>query len=128
MDSLLGGSQVGLMAVNLLVVNNLRDIDADAKAGKRTISNLLGYKLGRWQLVLNLLLTYLLSFQWLWSGRSVVFYLSLATLPYGLRLVQDVFRTAPCVLYNGYLRQWSLLHLVHSLALLMGLLLVHLFD
>ena len=38
----LGAVSVGLLACAVLVVNNLRDIDADRQAGKRTLSVLIG--------------------------------------------------------------------------------------
>lgn len=42
LDALLAGSALGSLSTALLVVNNLRDIDTDAKAGKRTLAVRLG--------------------------------------------------------------------------------------
>jgi 1,4-dihydroxy-2-naphthoate octaprenyltransferase len=42
MDALLAGAGLGALSTALLVVNNLRDIDTDAKAGKRTLAVRLG--------------------------------------------------------------------------------------
>jgi 1,4-dihydroxy-2-naphthoate octaprenyltransferase len=36
-ESLLAGAAVGLLAANILLVNNYRDVETDAKAGKRTL-------------------------------------------------------------------------------------------
>lgn len=36
-DALIAGAAVGLLATNILVVNNYRDVETDAKAGKRTL-------------------------------------------------------------------------------------------
>jgi 1,4-dihydroxy-2-naphthoate octaprenyltransferase len=41
-DALLGGAALGALSTALLVVNNLRDIDTDARAGKRTLAVRLG--------------------------------------------------------------------------------------
>jgi 1,4-dihydroxy-2-naphthoate octaprenyltransferase len=41
-DALLAGAALGSLSTALLVVNNLRDIDTDAKAGKRTLAVRLG--------------------------------------------------------------------------------------
>jgi len=41
-DALLAGAALGALSTALLVVNNLRDIDTDAKAGKRTLAVRLG--------------------------------------------------------------------------------------
>ncbi len=41
-DALLAGAGVGALSTAILVVNNLRDIDTDARAGKHTMAVLLG--------------------------------------------------------------------------------------
>jgi 1,4-dihydroxy-2-naphthoate octaprenyltransferase len=42
LDALLAGAALGSLSTALLVVNNLRDIDTDARAGKRTLAVRLG--------------------------------------------------------------------------------------
>jgi 1,4-dihydroxy-2-naphthoate polyprenyltransferase len=42
--ALLVGSGVGALATAILVVNNLRDLETDARAGKRTLATLLGVR------------------------------------------------------------------------------------
>lgn len=122
-DSVIAGLQVGFFAVNMLVVNNLRDIHSDALAGKRTISNLLGYNLGRWQLVLNCLCGYLLGLWWLHHYSSTAFFLPLFTTPLAVNSIRRVFRTKPSIQYNRFLQQFSILHLVFCFALSLGLML-----
>jgi 1,4-dihydroxy-2-naphthoate octaprenyltransferase len=41
-DALVAGAGVGAMTTNILVVNNLRDVDTDRAAGKRTLAVILG--------------------------------------------------------------------------------------
>lgn len=127
MDSVIAGMQVGVMAVNILAVNNLRDIESDSKSGKRTLSNLLGYEIGRWQLVFNVLFAHASGFCWLYHGHKLAFLLPLTTLPYAAYLISQVFDTKPSVRYNHFLQQWSLLHVLFSFALMMGLMLSRLF-
>jgi 1,4-dihydroxy-2-naphthoate octaprenyltransferase len=43
---------VGLLIVNILVVNNLRDLETDRAAGKRTLATRIGARATRWQYVL----------------------------------------------------------------------------
>ena len=120
-DSLVAGSQVGCTAVNLLVVNNLRDIDSDSKAGKSTISSLLGYEKGRWQLVWNLVFAHVLGLWWLLNGSPFACLLPYSTVPFAADLTHRVFSTKPSVHYNHLLQSFSLLHLLFSCALAMGL-------
>jgi 1,4-dihydroxy-2-naphthoate octaprenyltransferase len=51
---------IGLLVVNILVVNNLRDIDNDRLANKHTLAVRLGVRGTRIQYTLLLLITYLL--------------------------------------------------------------------
>ncbi len=46
-ESVLVGAAAGALATCILVVNNIRDKETDAKAGKRTLAVLLGYRLSR---------------------------------------------------------------------------------
>ena len=48
-DALLAGVPVGLLAANILVVNNYRDTDTDSRAGKRTLVVRLGRRFARLQ-------------------------------------------------------------------------------
>jgi len=52
---------VGLHAVAILVVNNLRDVEQDNKAGKKTLAVRLGRSFTRWEYTVCLLLPFLLS-------------------------------------------------------------------
>ncbi len=51
-EALLAGAGVGVLAANILVVNNYRDIETDAKAGKRTLVVRWGRRYARWQFAL----------------------------------------------------------------------------
>ena len=46
--SFLSGVMTGLLAVALLVVNNIRDIDGDGRSGKRTLAVRLGSERSKW--------------------------------------------------------------------------------
>lgn len=58
---------VGLPATAIIVVNNLRDIDTDRRAGKRTLAVRLGAQGARWEYGVLLLAAYLLPVG-LWLG------------------------------------------------------------
>jgi len=48
-EVLLAGAGVGVLAANILVVNNYRDVETDGKAGKRTLVVRWGRRFARWQ-------------------------------------------------------------------------------
>eukprot|EP00210_Caulerpa_lentillifera_P001259 g1215.t1 len=127
-DGFIGGLQVGFMAVNLMVINNLRDAESDARGGKLTISNLLGYELGRWQLVLNCVCAYALSLWWLLNDSFTAFVLPLLTVPFAVSFIKNAFKTKPSILYNRFLQEFSLLHLMFCGALGLGLAIPELYE
>lgn len=56
LDALLAGTAIGVLSANILVVNNYRDVETDAAAGKRTLVVRLGRKAARVQFGGSLLL------------------------------------------------------------------------
>lgn len=53
-DAVLAAVPIGLLATNILVVNNYRDVETDAAAGKRTLVVRLGRAAARWQFGVSL--------------------------------------------------------------------------
>ena len=53
LDALLAGAAIGTLAANILVVNNYRDVETDARAGKRTLVVQLGRRAARVQFALS---------------------------------------------------------------------------
>jgi 1,4-dihydroxy-2-naphthoate octaprenyltransferase len=83
---------IGLLVVNILVVNNLRDIDNDRLANKHTLAVRLGVRGTRIQYSLLLILTYLLMPLLVLSGvLPWTALLSWLSLPWAVRLVRVVW-------------------------------------
>lgn len=61
---------VGLLAANILVVNNYRDAETDAAAGKRTLVVRFGRRFSRWQFGSSLLLAFVVPCVLLVRGRA----------------------------------------------------------
>jgi len=57
-DALLAGVPIGLLAANILVVNNYRDVETDAAAGKRTLVVRLGRAAARAQFAASLVVAF----------------------------------------------------------------------
>ena len=58
LDALLAGVPIGLLAANILVVNNYRDFETDTIAGKRTLVVRFGRRAARVQFVISLIVAF----------------------------------------------------------------------
>jgi 1,4-dihydroxy-2-naphthoate octaprenyltransferase len=82
---------VGTLATAVLVVNNLRDLATDARAGKRTLAVRLGRRGAIAEFLLMLGVAYLVPLLLIVAGRSGPWVaLPLLTLPFGLLLARRV--------------------------------------
>jgi 1,4-dihydroxy-2-naphthoate polyprenyltransferase len=83
---------MGLLIVNILVVNNLRDIETDRSAGKKTLIVRLGVKGARAEYMLCLLVSYAVPLVVVLLGAgSAWLLLSWLSIPAALPLVRSVF-------------------------------------
>ena len=114
---------VGLLVTAILVVNNLRDIETDRRAGKRTLAVRLGDMPTRWQYVLLALGPYACVTALLSVGASPWVWLSWLTLPLALALSRSVLLGATGRELNPVLKRTAQLHLAFGSLLALGLLL-----
>ncbi|MGH8928013.1 MAG: 1,4-dihydroxy-2-naphthoate polyprenyltransferase [Acidimicrobiia bacterium] len=112
---------VGLLATTILVVNNLRDLDTDARAGKRTLAVMIGDGRTRWLYrilmvgalgLIALLGTFSIISPWTLSA--------LATIPLAVRLLREVSRAEDRLALVPALGQTALLHLLVGVGLAIG--------
>ena len=82
----LGAIPIGLLATNILVVNNYRDAETDRKAHKRTLVVLLGKRASRWQYTFSILISFLICVILAYLGYGSWILLPLLLLPYSIRL------------------------------------------
>jgi len=95
---------VGLLVTAILVVNNLRDIDTDERAGKRTLAVLLGPRVTRAYYAALLAVAFAVPAALAASGSlSVAALLPLLTAPLALRLARAVGRAADASSFNDAL-------------------------
>lgn len=114
---------VGLLATALLVVNNLRDIEGDAKVGKRTMAVRLGRAGTIAQFRALLALSYLaLPVLWLAFDTSPFVGLPLLSLALAVPLWRDIGRLTGREL-NGVLARTARLQLVFGALLALGVVL-----
>jgi 1,4-dihydroxy-2-naphthoate polyprenyltransferase len=79
---------IGLLAANILVVNNYRDVETDAKAGKRTLVVRFGRRAARLQFGVSLFLAFTIPAHLLARGYEPMILLPVAVAPVALRHVR----------------------------------------
>jgi 1,4-dihydroxy-2-naphthoate octaprenyltransferase len=88
-DVFLASTGVGLLAANILVVNNYRDVETDAKAGKRTLVVRFGRPIARLQFGVSLVVAFTIPVHLMMrGGYQPVVLLPLAIAPLAFRQVR----------------------------------------
>ena len=114
---------VGLLVTAILVVNNLRDLETDRQAGKRTLAVRIGELATRLQYVALVLGPYLLTpVLWAVDAGAWVF-LAYLSLPIALVLVRAVLSGISGRSLNDILQRTALLHFAFGALLALGRLL-----
>ncbi len=115
---------VGLLAAAILVVNNVRDIDSDRRAGKRTLAVKLGREQTRVLYATVVYLAYLLTpITWLFGPTTAWVLLPWLTLPLATAVVRIVRTRTDGPSLNGALARSGMLQLAFCILLSAGLLL-----
>jgi 1,4-dihydroxy-2-naphthoate octaprenyltransferase len=88
---LLAAAAPGAFSVNILLVNNIRDIDTDRKVGKMTLPARIGAPRARMLYVLLMLLAYSVPLLMVFFGYSPWCLLSLLSLPLAIGMIRKLF-------------------------------------
>ena len=114
---------VGLLAAAILVVNNVRDMDSDRRAGKRTLAVRLGRERGRTIYALMVYGAYVVApLPWLLGALSPWLVLPWLTLPLAVTLVRTVREHGDGPTLNDMLAKTGMLQLAFCLLLAAGVL------
>jgi 1,4-dihydroxy-2-naphthoate octaprenyltransferase len=112
------------LASAILIVNNVRDVDTDRRAGKRTLAVRLGRERARTLFALTVYLAYLLAPVTWWFGPLTAWtMLPWLTLPLAVRLIRTVRNRTDGPSLNEALARTGQLQLAFCLLLGAGLLL-----
>ena len=120
--ALLAGSMIGLHAAGVITVNNYRDLETDALAGRRTLAVLLGRRGAQRVYVAEMLLPFaLLPLLAVLAGKGFWFALPLLMLPAVLSQLARFRREAPGPVFNELLARTARLQLFFSVLLALAL-------
>lgn len=122
-EAFLIGFAMGAMSTAILVVNNLRDINTDAKAGKKSLAVRFGKRFTRWEYTLMMISAYIIPviISVLWK-HDLALYLVLFSLPVAVRAVLFIWTLEEAAL-NPMLGRTSHLMMLYSILLTLGLIL-----
>ncbi len=113
---------VGTLATAILVVNNLRDIDTDSVAGKRTLAVRFGRSGARFEWLVLVGGAYLVPVVlWLVLGMSPWVLIPMASLPRAVRIYGVISQTEEGPALNAALAGTAQLGFLYSLLLALGL-------
>jgi 1,4-dihydroxy-2-naphthoate polyprenyltransferase len=114
---------IGLLAAAILMVNNVRDIDTDRRAGKRTLAVKLGRRNARVLFAAMIAVSFAAPVAvWAAGGLSAWILLSLVAAPLAVPLVRTVFARTDGPALNAALAGTGRLLAVYSLLLAAGVL------
>jgi 1,4-dihydroxy-2-naphthoate octaprenyltransferase len=115
---------VGLLAAAILVVNNVRDLDSDRRAGKRTLAVRLGRERTRVLYAVMVAGAFLAALvPWLAGSLTAWLLLSWLAIPLAAAVVQTVRERSDGPSLNAALARTGILQLVFCLLLAAGVLL-----
>ncbi|WP_132058408.1 1,4-dihydroxy-2-naphthoate polyprenyltransferase [Halorussus amylolyticus] len=110
------------ISTNILVVNNVRDLETDRKADKKSLAVILGYRASRAEFVGMLALAYAVPFWfWLSADHSPAVLLPLVTVPYAARIARTVITDSSGEALNPALEQTGKLLAGYSVLFALGL-------
>ncbi|HEX5195521.1 MAG TPA: 1,4-dihydroxy-2-naphthoate polyprenyltransferase [Solirubrobacteraceae bacterium] len=117
---------VGLLAAAILIVNNVRDIDSDRRAGKRTLAVKLGRERTRTMFTATVLVAYPLALvTWVAGPLRAWVALCWLSVPLAIALIRIVRTRTDGPSLNGALARSGMLQLCFCVLLSAGLLLSH---
>lgn len=116
LNAFLASIPVGCLATAILVVNNLRDIETDRAAGKRTLAVRIGEQATRVQYVVLVAVPFVIPvLLWRLGALSSFFWLTWLALPVAVGLWRTVLARTRGPALNRVLKQTGMLHLLYGI-------------
>jgi 1,4-dihydroxy-2-naphthoate octaprenyltransferase len=112
----------GALITNILVINNLRDLETDRRAGKRTLAVWMGRRATQFEYIVLLVIAYLVPLV-LWASRVRPWWVLLPwlTIPLAIGLAGKLFQATDGPMLNATLAGTARLSLLFNLLLALSL-------
>lgn len=120
----MGGLGAGALVTNILVVNNVRDIASDTRAGRKNIPVRWGRRAAEIEYLMMAILAFLvcvLAFAFGWAGWSIL--IPLAIIPRAAQLVKKITTLPASPLFNKLLADTAQLVLFYCVLFSLGIVL-----
>ncbi len=118
--AVVAGLAMAGLTTAILVINNVRDLEEDAAAGKRTLAVLVGRRYSRVEFLALLALAYLVPVWFTLAVGAQWTLLVFATLPVAGRVVRPVLRTTEAEPLNRALERMGQLTLLYAVLFTLG--------
>lgn len=112
--------QSGFLAIIPIAINNLRDIEGDSNANKRTLAVRFGKTFGRCEVTFFLFAPFLMTTLWFYSHPMAAI-LPWLSLPLAIRICRNIWSQEPSAAYNAFFGQAALLLILFGIMLSVGL-------
>jgi len=120
-ESILLGSQSGLLCAIIISINNARDIVEDRKCRKLTLAARHGITFARMEILVLSILPYLLGLLWIPLGHKFTALIPLMGMPLSATIAFLVIKNEPSTSYNKFLGLSVIAYLNFSILLYVGL-------
>ena len=121
--SVLASVPTALLVMNIIIVNNLRDIDTDRAANKRTLAVRIGDRNTRLEYTLSLVLAFVIPVGMALAFRAWPLVLPVLLAPVAYKLAQDLWRTPRSPALNPILGRTAQFNLWFAILFSAGLIL-----
>ena len=109
------------LSTDILVVNNVRDLETDRAAGKRSLAVLIGYRWSRVEFLLLTGMAYIVPVVFWLTEYGPLVLAPLLTLPYATRIARTVLNRTEGAALNPALERMGKLLAAHSILFAIGL-------
>jgi 1,4-dihydroxy-2-naphthoate polyprenyltransferase len=114
------GLQIGFLNTILIAINNLRDIESDSLAHKKTLAVRLGKFGAKAWIIFLILAPFFLGYYWIFVGKKWLYIVPILAFPLGLSVLKKIIKTEPSVVYNQFLAQSAAYGLIFTVGFYLG--------